>query len=595
MKRFLAVLVAAVMLLGVTPAFATGVVTEIPREESLCYNGLQWGTPANYNPFAMANTAFPMGDENRMAMYEALYVYNMLTNENEPLLADGPITWEDDLNFIVKVKPQAHWNDGEPLTADDVVFTFNIGNPGNGGFNTIWTKVWSYFEKVEKVDDYTVRFTLVADPYNVHYGPSTLSTTRIIPEHIWKPMIENEFGGDAEKLSTFFGEENPVVSGPFKLYFFDETRVVCIRDDNYWGQAPEMFGKLTEVKYLVHGIYQDNAAGNLAFSQGEVDVSQQFLPSVWELQESMSAPVTTYFSEPPYHLGAGIPSLIFDLTKPGLSDYAVRKAIALSLDYEAININAMSKYSQPLIYCFFNPYLFGDYVDMEDEEIQGLMWDTTDLDANIEEANRLLDEAGYKDTDGDGLRELPDGTKFEWKAECPYGWSDWNMSLEILCESAKKIGLNIITYFPESSVYFNDLQAGQFDIVMNSPYPSLSVAMPWQAAFNVLYSKGVPAIGTATNRNYNRYTNARVDELIDLAAGTNDPELLKEYFTEIDKIWLEELPTLKLMYSTQVFHTTYEGYWTGFPKKDDGTNTPPMICLDGAGIKALYNITPVTK
>ena len=55
----------------------------------------------------------------------------------------------------------------------------------------------------------------------------------------------------------------------------------------------------------------------------------------------------------------------------------------------------------------------------------------------------LLDEAGYVDVDGDGMREMPDGSKIEWKAECPMGWSDWNASLEILCESAKAIGLNI--------------------------------------------------------------------------------------------------------------------------------------------------------
>ena len=565
-------------------------VTEIPRNESLVFNGMQWGKPANYNPFALSNTGFPMGDNNRNAIYESLYMYNMLTNENEPLLADGVISWEDELNFTVKLKEAAHWNDGEDLTADDVVFTYNIANEANGGFFTTWSKIWSYMEKVEKVDELTVRFTLLADPYNVHYGPSLLASIRILPEHIWAPKIEGEFAGDVEALRTFFGEEVPVGSGPFKLSFFDETRTVCVRDDSYWGQDPSMFGKLTEVKYMVHPIYADNAAGNLAFSEGQVDVSQQFLPSVWELQETMDAPVTTFLTEAPYHMGAGIPSLLFNLSAPGLSDYAVRKAIALSLDYEAININAMSKYSQPLVYCFYNPYIFGDYVDMEDEEVQALMWDTTDLDANLAEANRLLDEAGYADADGDGIRELPDGSKYEWKAECPQGWSDWNMSLEILVESAKKIGLNITTYFPEASVYNNDLNAGTFDIAMNSPYPSLSTAMPWEAAFNVMYSKGVPPIGESTSRNYNRYANARVDELIDLSAGTADIDELRDYFTEINKIWLEELPSVQLMYRPQVFHTTYEGYWTGFAKMGDGSNTPPMVCLDGAGIKDLYNI-----
>ena len=594
MKRYLAFLMAAVMLLCVTSALAEAPVTEIPREETLTFNGIQWGTPVTFNPFAPTNVAFPTGgSEQRFLTYEALYMYNMLINENEPLLADGPIVWEDEYNILVNLKKNVHWNDGEPFTADDVVFTYNIGNNKEGGMYVPWTQVWTYLEKIEKVDDYSVRFTIKKEPYNMYLMPSLMASTRIMPEHIWGPRAAAaEEGKLSEYILSFFNDD-AVGTGPYKVFFWDETRVVGVRDDNYWGQAENMFGKLPAPKYVAHPIYQDNAAGNLGFSLGEVDVSQQFLPSVWELQKSMDAPVTTFFSGPPYHLGAGMPSLVFNLTAPGLSDYAVRKAIALCLDYEAIGVNAMSGYTNPIVYCFFNAYLFGDYVDFDDEELQALMWDTTDLDANIAEANRLLDEAGYADVDGDGVRELPDGSKYEWKAECPYGWSDWNASLEILSESAKKIGLNIVTYFPEASVYNADLQKGVFDIVMNSPYPSLSVAMPWQAAFNVLSSQNVPPIGEATTRNYNRYSNPRINELVNKAAGIADKDELVEIFTEIDKIWLSELPTVLLMYRPQYFHTTYEGYWTGFAKKDDGTNTPPTLAIDAAGYKNLFSITPV--
>lgn len=594
MKRFLAILVAAIMLLGLTPALAQDAIKEVPREETLTFNGILWDTPVSFSPFALQNQEFPVGGSNeRFMVYEALYMYNMLTNENEPYLAAEPIEWEDDYNILVKLKDNVHWNDGEPFDADDVVFTYNIGNEVDGGYYTTWTTVWSYLDKCEKVDDYTVRFTIPEEPYNRHLVPSMMASIRIIPEHIWAPLAE-EAGDNPDSLRTRVNDD-AVGTGPYMVYYYDDTRSIGIRDENYWGQAENMFGKLPAPKYVSHMIYQDNAAGNLAFSQGEVDVSQQFLPSVWELQESMDAPVTTYLPEAPYHLGAGMPSLIFNLSKDGLSDYTVRKAIALCLDYEAIGVNAMSGYTEPIEYCFFNAYLFGDYIDFDDESLQDLMWDTTDLDANLAEANRLLDEAGYIDTDGDGFRELPDGTSFEWKAECPSGWSDWNASLEILCESAKKIGLNVVTYFPESSQWTSDQQTGNFDILMGSPYPSLSVAMPWQAAFNILYSKDVPPLGEPATRNYNRYTNERMDELIDLAAATNDMDELVEYLTEIDKIWLEELPTVPLMYRPQLFHTTYEGYWTGFAQKDDGTNTPPMICVDGAGIKDLFNITPVEK
>lgn len=382
------------------------------------------------------------------------------------------------------------------------------------------------------------------------------------------------------------------------VYYYDDTRIVCIRDDNYWGQDASMFGKLPAPKYFAHGIYSNNAAGDLAFQNGEVDVAQQFMASVWEIQDQMKDEngetlVHTYYNEKPYHLGYSMPSLVFNMNRDGLKDYAVRKAIALSLDFESIATNAMSGYTQDIVPSLFNTYIYGQYLDETNEEYMALRWDTTDLDGNREAAKALLDEAGYVDVDGDGMREMPDGSKIEWKAECPMGWSDWNASLEILCESAKAIGLNIVTYFPEASVYTNDQQYGTFDILMASPQPGGSVANPWNWVYQILVT-GAPE-GEYTPRNYGRYSNPEIDALADEAAATTDMDTLIEIYTEIDTIYLSELPTVPLMYRPGNFHTTYAGYWTGWASADDGTNTPPYNLHDYAGLKELFMLEPTGK
>lgn len=610
MRKLLALVLALMLALAGT---ALAVEIDVPREETLTFNGNSWGF-GNFNIFAMSNQGWPASGGTRMVVYEALYMYNVLTNENEPLLADGDLVWEDELNAIVKIKPAAHWNDGEKLTADDVIFTFNIANEAAGGVQTTWSDIWNWITKVEKVDDYTVRFTIVEEPYNIYMLPSQLSGISIVPEHIWQPIFDAnktaDGAYDAAAIRELFTDSldidyigvsdkgtylGPVASGAYTMYYADDTRLVAIRDDNYWGADESMFGKLPAPKYLQHSIYANNAAGDLAFKAGEVDVAQQFMESVWEIQKELvdengETLVTTYFNEKPYHLGYGIPSLIFNMTRPGLNDIAVRKAIALCLDYEAIATNAMSGYTEAIIPSVLNPYIYGQYLDETNEEYMALRWDTTDLAGNIEKAKALLDEAGYVDVDGDGFRELPDGGKIEWKAECPDGWSDWNASLEILCNSAKEIGLNIITYFPQSSVYTTDSQTGNFDIVMASPWAGGSVANPWRIVYNVLYSGGVADVGGVTTRNYGRYKNEEVDALIDELAAEADFDTIKEIMTEIDTIYLQELPTVFLMYRPQNFHTTYEGVWGGFGKANDGTNTPPMNCTDYAAIKDLYNI-----
>lgn len=593
MKKFMAILLAMILSLGAIASVGAEKATDIPREETLTYNGEQWGRATSFNPLEVSgNAAFGIQNEHN-AIYERLYMYNVLLNVNEPYLAEKEIEWSNDEKtaFKVKLKENVHFNDGEPMDADDVVWSFNISNnDSETGLYTRYSETWQYLKEVNKVDQYVVEFVLDEENYNPLLVQHGLAVTPIMPEHIWAPRYE-ELGED---MQTYFNKET-IGTGPYKLYFEDDTKTVLIRVEDYWGQAENMFGKLPAPKYLRHDLYQDNAAGNLAFGRGEVDVSQQFLPSVWELEKDMKAPVSTYFDGKPYHLGYGMPSLIFNISQDGTGDYAVRKAIALSLDYETIGENAMSGYTEDMIPSLYNMYVFGDYIDKDDEELQELMWDTTDIDGNLAEANRLLDEAGYKDVDGDGMREMPDGSKIEWKAMAPYGWSDWNATIEVLSESAKKVGLNVVTYFPEFGPFQQDYYAGKYDIAMWGITPTPSVAMPWSMAHQALYSVGVPPLGEHANRNTNRYKNERVDELVELSAVEEDPELLKEYYTEINKIWLQELPTVPLMYRPQHFHTIYEGYWTGFAKANDGQNIPPWICLIGAGIKDLFNITKVEK
>lgn len=592
MKKLISLFLVLILSLGVV-AFGEEAVKEIPREETLTFNGEQWGRASTFNILEVSGN-LPFGIQNEHSIvYERLYMYNVLTNENEPLLAEKPIEWtsDDKTSFTIKLKENVHFNDGEPMDADDVVWSYNISNNNvDTGTYTRYSEVWQYITEVKKVDQFTVEFVLNMDNYNPLLAQSNLAVTPILPEHIWAPIQEEK---GPEGVQAEFNAD-PIGTGSYKLYLENDNTTIWIRDDNYWGQAENMFGKLPEPKYLRHDIYQDNAAGSLAFAEGEVDVAQQFMPNVWEFQEK-GMPVTTYFKGKPYHLGYQMPSLNFNIHQEGTGDYAVRKAIALCLDYESIGDNAMSGYTEAIIPGLYNMYVFGDYIDMEDEELKALMWDTTDIDANLAEANRLLDEAGYKDVDGDGMREMPDGSKIEWKAMAPFGWSDWNATLEILSESAKKIGLNIVTYFPEFGPFQQDMYAGKYDICMWNPFPAPSVATPWAIAHQALYSEGVPPLGEHANRNTNRFKNERVDELVMLSATEEDPDLLKEYYTEINKIWLEELPTVPLMYRPQHFHTTYEGYWTGFAKADDGQNIPPWICIIGAGIKDLFNITKVVK
>src|SRR5690242_12045347 len=100
----------------------------LPRNETLYFNGQQWGAVVCWNPYSSnCNNAMAIAqqDNARVTMFETPYLYDMLDGKQYPLLADGNYTWNADMTEITfKIKAAAKWSDGTPVTADDVAYTW---------------------------------------------------------------------------------------------------------------------------------------------------------------------------------------------------------------------------------------------------------------------------------------------------------------------------------------------------------------------------------------------------------------------------------------------------------------------------------------
>jgi peptide/nickel transport system substrate-binding protein len=441
-----------------------------------------------------------------------------------------------------------------------------------------WSSYWNYIADVVADGANTVNIKLNKANPNKLTVLDSIELIPMLPKHIWE-AIEQKANND---LPTIRKEVNadPIGTGAYKMYFYNDQKITVVRDDNYWGKA--LFGSLPAPKYITHVIYKDNAAGDLAFKSGQVDVSQQFIPQVWNMWKG-GAPVKTYLKDAPYYVPGSMPSVFFNLSKKGLDNADVRRAIAMSIDYKKISDLAMSGYSaamQPSL--TLNTDAESKYVDQA--AIKPLQW-TTDAAG----ANALLDKIGAK-KGSDGIRVL-NGTRLgPYDVECPYGWSDWNASLEILAQSAKAIGIEIRTKFPEAPVWTNDLQTGKFDIIMNTPAGSVSPSQPWNRAREIMYSKGVAPLGEMAFWNWGRYNNEKANAIIEKIPTVSDAAQLKTLYTDLTKIWLTDIPSIPLMYRPWVFHTVNESVWKGFPVDGDGSMIPPQIAIDGAGVRALYKI-----
>ena len=599
-KLFAMLLVAAMVcgLFAVCGTSASGVVgmsdgdVVLPREETLYFAGQQWGAVNSWNIVGTnQNNAMAIAGNAggyRTTMFETLFMFNPLTGEKTGLLADS-YEWNEDLTeMTVSLKDAAHWSDGTPVTAADVVATWDVGvltNNGTGAGNK------AYVAGIEATGDKTfvIKTTLTEDgkPVNPLKVEDFICGTPIAQAAWIKTLCERN-DNDPTKILNDAGED-VVWSGPYTKYYTDDQKVVLIRDDNYWGADESMWGKLPVPKYLAHVIYADNAAGELALKAGEVDVCQQFIGNIQNLWLEDDLPISTYYDEAPYGVCLTMPTAWYNMNLPVISENpALRKAIAMATDYEAIIANAMTNQSPTFAEVprsLMNP-TDGEQALYDHEAVKDLQWAGNDIDG----ANKLLDEAGLLDSDGDGWREY-NGEKITLNAVCPNGWSDWQAAMQIVAAAGDKIGISIEPEYPEWDIMqtrFTDPTQTEYAIFMWSP-DAASPSMPWGRCNQFLSSQFV-GLQNNWSGNWGQYVNEEADKILAEIPLTTDHDKLVELYTELVKIYLTDVPSFSLMYRPSVFHAVNESVWTNYPSGDDGRNIPPMDCTDGYGIAALYEL-----
>ncbi|MBE5987626.1 peptide/nickel transport system substrate-binding protein [Lacrimispora xylanisolvens] len=559
-----------------------------PRNETLYFNGQQWGTINDWNPLSSNSNnamAITQNDNARVIVYETLFMYNMLDGKLYGLLGKD-YSWNDgQTELTITLNPDAKWSDQTPVTAQDVAYTFDCHKKYASAQGSDYS---NYIDSVVAKDDHTVIFKAKLDDKGLPVNP--LKVVEYVPkiyvmQKAYLQKVEQRNGNDADKIKQDRMDDF-VASGPYKSYYNDDQKVVFVRDDNYWGKA--LWGKLPAPKYLTHVIYENNAAGDTAFKSGEVDVSQQFITNVQKLWEEDGLPISTYIDEAPYGVCATMPTAFFNVEKPGLDRKEVRKAIAMAVDYDQIIASAMSNQSpsfKDVPRSIMNP-TSGEQALVNQEALKDYQFTGND----VEGAKALLDKAGIVDKDGDGIREI-DGKNLTFKAECPDGWTDWNASLEIVAAAGSKIGIGIETYFPDANTFYDDMTTRKFDICMWNP-PAASVANPWGRAMAFM-STDYANLKVNWTGNYGGYINEDANNLLKKIPLETNKDTLKEYYTELSRIYLDEVPSFSLMYRPMLFHAVNESVWTGFPQLDDGDNIPPTDCTDGYGIAALYKLVNV--
>ncbi len=290
------------------------------------------GTFDSLNPFnlkSIRTTARGIWDP---AFGNLIYETLMVRSANEPftlygLLAES-VEWDDDRSYIqFNLNPKARWSDGEPVTPDDVIFSFEILRDKG---RTPFSKRLDAVKTMEKIGDHSVRFTF-NEKADREYPLIIASSTPILPKHAIDAATF-----DQSTLKT------PIGSGPYRIVTVAPgERIVYQRNPDYWGRdIPSKVGIDNYDRISVEYFLQENTLFE-AFKKGVVDVYVEGSPTHWARGYDFPAVRSKAVSKETFRpqLPSGMLGFVFNTRRAIFSDANVRAGLSLAFDFEWANRN----------------------------------------------------------------------------------------------------------------------------------------------------------------------------------------------------------------------------------------------------------------
>ncbi|MFO7322910.1 MAG: ABC transporter substrate-binding protein [Chloroflexota bacterium] len=484
----------------------------------------------NFNPMAPD----PINEVHGL-MYEPLLVWNEVTGEGLPWLASSLEYSDDLLTLTVTLRQGIKWSDGEEFNADDVLFTINLMKEYP---ELDRAALWDFIDSIERIDDYTLQFNL-SRVYTL--ADTLIGEVEPVPEHIWSEIDD----------PITFTNDDPVATGPFAIVcrFEDQVYELCA-NENYWIEG------LPYVERLQYVARPGNEQTTLAIVSGEIDWAGHFIPDIDSTVVAVNEDVGYYFWP-----GGGTVSLYFQTEKAPFSDVAFRQAVSQAIDYEGVVNIGMYGYTVPA-----DPAGLGvRFADWQSEAALATAEEMGLGTYNPERAMQTLDEAGYVDADGDGWRDMPDGSPIAFNIQAVSGWTDWVASVQVISQNLQDVGLNAQVATPEFGDWLNNLQTGTYDISIGW---GSSGRYPWNHFRDTMFSELIGADGRANAVTWSRWTSDEADELIRAFVATNDEAEQREIIGQLAEILVENVVIVPL-FPGPTWYEYNTSTFTGFPTEDN--------------------------
>jgi peptide/nickel transport system substrate-binding protein len=459
--------------------------------------------PSTLNPvlssdlYAMQTEAF---------IFDALIAPDAKTGDPIGKLATRWEISEDGLRYDFFIRENAKFHDGQPVTAEDVKFSFDIIKDPKVDAAHL-ANYYAGLDKVEVLGKHHVRVHM-KDRY--YRNLIVLGTASIMPKHIYGVGNFNENPANRQ----------PVGSGPYKMTRWDTGRAIELdRFEDWWGNEDPYWKDRFNFNRIIKRVITEDAVAAMATKRGEIDVME---PKPEQFVDDFAG---DEIEERFYRLrfdtmdGAGYRWIGWNLKRPTFEDKRVRQALALLLPRETIN----KRIFQDLMTLSVGP--FPQVSPKTDPSIQPYPYDPT-------KALALLTEAGWVKNPESGLLQK-DGKNFEFELMYTANSPALDQMALIYQRALEEVGIRMNIRTLEWTVFLQNAVAGNFDSVMMG-WSSSWDSDPYQIWHSSQYeNKGSNRIG---------FSHPRVDEILEKARITLDRDERNKLYQEFTKIIHEEAP-----------------------------------------------------
>jgi peptide/nickel transport system substrate-binding protein len=496
MKRVLVLLLAV----GLTAAACGGHKSSSGKKTAVTISNEQGTTwTCGFNPFNSDVNFLSAG-----TVYEQLTFVNGLKSGQTTDWLASSYKWSNaNKTLTFTIRKGVKWTDGKPLTAADVLFTFNLIKKFPAlDLNASWAVLKSVTQNGNQI---VFQFKTAAVPYFYYIADQT----PIVPQHIWSTIAN----------PVTYKDPHPVGSGPFKMGSCSPQVIKYTKNSDYWQK-----GKPT-IETIYYPAFTSNDPANQQLASGKAQWGSQFIPNIQKFYVSKSAD-HHYWFPPTVNV-----SVFINNKDPILKDVAVRKAMAYAIDRQKVSEVGEYGYEPASNQTGIVTPTFAGWLD------QAL---AKQVSYNPQKAISTLTAAGYKKK-GDQFY-TPDGKPLSFTMINIGGYSDWVASAQIVQEDLKKIGIKVTPENLSSTTYDADNYAGKFQLSYNG---NLSGGpAPYYELRQLLYSKNSAPIGKNASTNWERYENPAVDQLIDSYAATADPTKQHEIVRKLEKVMVDDIPVI---------------------------------------------------